>query len=340
MEAHRQRGETISVGLVKALVAALPAASLPAFWRATGLTAEVVADPEGRMTAPQLRTAWQEALALTGDALLPLKIAAAIPPGAFGIVEYVCRSAPTLGDGLTQWARFLGLHHDGLTLELITVGAQAALRVVADSAAPSGPAHEFCFATVIHHVRQHVRPAPRIVAVEFTHRALGDVAGYRAGFDAPVRFDAEYTQIVLPLAALATPTATADPALFAILQRAAEAHLQTLPVDAAFSTHVARILHELLRQHRSDIDEVARRLGTTSRSLQRRLRDEGTSFHDLRERVRAALSETYLRDGLTAGEVAFLLGYSEPSAFFRAFRRWHGTQPSRFLEQQQRKPTS
>ena len=54
---------------------------------------------------------------------LLLALAAGMPAGAFGIVEYVCRSAPTLGDGLTQWARFLGLHHDGLTLELITVGA-------------------------------------------------------------------------------------------------------------------------------------------------------------------------------------------------------------------------
>ena len=77
-----------------------------------------------------------------------------------------------------------------------------------------------------------------------------------------------------------------------------------------------------------DPDEtVAKRLGLTSRSLQRRLKDDGTSFQTLREDVRRELARRYLDDGLAIAEISFLLGFSEPSAFFRAFKRWTGETP-------------
>ena len=68
-------------------------------------------------------------------------------------------------------------------------------------------------------------------------------------------------------------------------------------------------------------------LGLTSRSLQRRLKDEGTAFQTLREDVRRELAQRYLSDGLSIAEISFLLGFSEPSAFFRAFKRWTGKTP-------------
>lgn len=74
---------------------------------------------------------------------------------------------------------------------------------------------------------------------------------------------------------------------------------------------------------------VARRLGTTSRTLQRRLRAEGLSHQQLLDEARREAAERYLRESsLAIAEIAYLLGYSEPSAFHRAFRRWSGTTPS------------
>jgi AraC-like DNA-binding protein len=65
----------------------------------------------------------------------------------------------------------------------------------------------------------------------------------------------------------------------------------------------------------------------TSRSLQRRLRDEGTSFNAVREQTRRELATRYLDDKLSIAEISFLLGFSEPSAFFRAYKRWTGETP-------------
>jgi len=90
---------------------------------------------------------------------------------------------------------------------------------------------------------------------------------------------------------------------------------------------VKRVLHEVLRTDDAQVDLVAKRLGLTGRSLQRRLKDEGTSFQTVREEVRRELARRYLDDGLAIAEISFLLGFSEPSAFFRAFKRWTGETP-------------
>ena len=68
-------------------------------------------------------------------------------------------------------------------------------------------------------------------------------------------------------------------------------------------------------------------MGMTGRSLQRRLRDEGTAFGALRDEVRRELADRYLGEGMSFAEISFMLGFSEPSAFFRAFKRWTGLTP-------------
>jgi len=82
---------SVSVLLVRPLVVALGSARLAPFWAATDLTPELVADDDARITPAQFCVAWSEALRLTGEPQLALAIAGAMPAGAFGIVEYVCR---------------------------------------------------------------------------------------------------------------------------------------------------------------------------------------------------------------------------------------------------------
>lgn len=319
---------TVSSILVRPLAAVVPADALPAFWRATGLTPPLIADADARLTAAQFCVAWAEAQRLTGDRTLALRLAAGMPAGAFGIVEYVCRAAPTLGVALRQWARYLGLLDAALTMALVDLGGDdVALRIVRESDAPAPGAHELCFAIVARYARELTAAPVRVTRVEFRHPAPRDVAPFRAAFEAPVVFGADVTQLVLPAAALAAPMRGADPMLLGILQRAAAELLAALPTDASAAAQVARVLHAQLRDADTGIDQAAAALGTTSRSLQRRLRDEGTSFNDVREQVRRELAQRYLKDGLAIAEISFLLGFSEPSAFFRAFKRWTGATP-------------
>jgi hypothetical protein len=108
------------------------------------------------LPAAQLCVAWAAAIRLTDDPNLALRIADATPPGAFGIVEYICRSAPTLRDALTQWCRSLRLLDDAVRVGLVDVDAGVALRVLIESEAPAPASHELCFALVVRHARAMV----------------------------------------------------------------------------------------------------------------------------------------------------------------------------------------
>ena len=91
------------------------------------------------------------------------------------------------------------------------------------------------------------------------------------------------------------------------------------------------ILPELLPHGRAVASEVARRLGMSSRTLSRKLGEEGTSFAEILDQFRAALAKRYLNDEtLPVSEIAWLLGYREVSSLTHAFKRWTGTTPRRF----------
>jgi AraC-like DNA-binding protein len=322
---------TVSTLLVRPLAAALAGAptALAAFLGATDLTAAMLADPDARISAAQFCVAWAEATRLSGEPQLALRLCAALGPGAFGVVEYVCRAAPTLGEALRRWVRYLNLLDDAVEVALLPPGpdGEVALRVTRESEAPAPASHELCFGLVVAQARQICARPFRPVAVRFTHRPAGEVAAYRGFFEAPVEFGAEHTELVLPRAAIDGALVTADPALLEILTRHAEHLRVSASREPPLSAQVQRALQEALRGGDGEIEVVARGLGLTARSLQRRLKEEGRSFVGLREEVRRTLAARYLDDGLAIAEVSFLLGFSEPSAFFRAFKRWTGTTP-------------
>jgi AraC-like DNA-binding protein len=138
--------------------------------------------------------------------------------------------------------------------------------------------------------------------------------------------------IELPLSLVDRALPQADPALYRVIERHAEALLAARPAPQdTTSERVQRVLIEALNANSSDVSltAVAAELRLSERSLQRRLAGEGTSFDALLERLRLDLALRYLGDqSIAIAEVAYLLGYSEPSAFHRAFKRWTGRTPS------------
>ncbi len=320
----------ISVMLVRPLVVALvqSPAALAAFWRSTDLTSEIVADAEARVSPAQFCVAWAEATRLANDPALALTIADATPQGAFGIVEYVCRSAPTLRDALAQWVRYLGILDDAVEVALVDAKDGLALRVTVESEAPAPASHELCFALVLRNAQRMVTTPLAPVTVRFTHSVSPAVAlRYRAFFGGIVELGAKRTEIVFAKADADAKLATADANLLAILVPTAQRQRASLTTDPPFVDQVKRALGRALTSDDAQLVTVASAMGMTARSLQRRLQDEGASFQSLRDETRKALADRYLSEGLSLAEISFLLGFSEPSAFFRAFKRWTGLTP-------------
>ena len=319
---------SVSALLVQPLVFALgsSAPALEAFFGATDLTPQLLSDPDARVSPAQFCVAWAEGVRLSGNPRIALGIASSIPSGAFGLVEYVCRSAPTLGDALSQWGRYLNILNDAVQVGLVEEGEHLRVRVLVDSEAPAPAAHELCFALLAMRARELTSPAVTVTRAEFVHR-VADAPAYETWFGAPVQFGAPFTPLVFPRSARGAPLVTADPSLLAILRRLADDVSSRASADPPLTAQVRRVLGSALRSNEAHIEGVAQKLGVTARSLQRRLKDEGASFQTIREDVRRELAQRYLDDDLAITEISFLLGFSEPSAFFRAFKRWTGITP-------------
>jgi AraC-like DNA-binding protein len=306
-------------------LASAPPGPLDAFYTATELTPALLADPDARISPAALRLAWHHAVRLTANPYLALHLATALPPGAFGIVEYVVRSAATAGDAIALGLRYLNIVDEVSRGEMVRGDHpdHVDLLVGADSPIP----HEASLAAVVGQARMLAGDAFRPLAVDFAHRPPGEHAVYEAFFRCPVRFGAPHTRLVLSRASLDIPLATADPNLLPILLRAADALLARCATPSTTADEVRRVLADALRTGEADVEHVAAHLGTTARSLQRRLKDEDTTFFAVRDELRRELASTYLDGGLSITEISFLLGFSEASAFFRAFKRWTGTTP-------------
>jgi AraC-like DNA-binding protein len=125
-----------------------------------------------------------------------------------------------------------------------------------------------------------------------------------------------------------------------MLQRQADEAIARLPPMDGVVLDVRRALASRVGGSDTRIQTVARTLATSARSLQRRLAAAGVSYQQLLDLARKAAAERYLTDApLSIGEVAYLLGYSEPAAFTRAFRRWNDETPQAFRLRQRSERT-
>lgn len=171
----------------------------------------------------------------------------------------------------------------------------------------------------------------------FDHPLRGDVAPYHAILGERVSFGAAFTGVRLPASALGIAVKSADPGLCAVLDREARTALTEFDSRINLSNEVRAVIAQCLPEGEPTLETVAHRLGLPVRSMQARLREGGQPFKTLVDEVRRQLAALYLqRDDVSLVDVGFLLGFSEQSAFSRAFRRWYGMAP----QQYQKSPAS
>lgn len=291
-----------------------------------------LADAEARMPLAVEERLWNLAADLTGDPLFGLHAAAAIRPGAFDVLDYAVRTAPDLRAALQRLARYNRLVHDLASFEMIPAGDAVRIehRFEGHGARPCRQAVEFTLASLVVVASQIGGEPVRALAVEFAHAAPGGIYAFRQVFGVVPRFDAPASCLVLSCEVLDRLVPAADPTLSRIVTSHAEQVLAAhVPVHEAIAAQVRRQLAEGMASGPMTLRQIAQRLHLSERSLQRRLDAEGTRFADLVDEVRRELALRYMADErLALGEVAYLLGFAEPSPFHRAFKRWTGTTPA------------
>jgi AraC-like DNA-binding protein len=306
---------------------------------AAGIDPVVAADPDERVPAARIIRLWGEAARRTGDSDFGLHLAEWLQPEEhYDVIGYVCRTSPTLGEAYRRVARYFALLHQQVTFSIQEEDHAVRVQHHVHDLSDAPPRHpvECVLATLILQGRRALGQPFAPLLVRFRHEAPASTAEHARIFGAPVRFGAPVSELVLPRALWDQPQREADARLCAVLERQAEAQLARLPAVGGLLSRVRGAIDALLASGGGEpsLEEVAARLRQSPRSLQRHLQQERTSFRAVLDDVRRDLALRHLAEQrLALSEIAFVLGFSEVSAFHRAFRRWTGKTPASWRRQ-------
>ena len=307
--------------------------------RAAGIDPTFRVSPDEPVRGSRVERLWSFAVDQTGDPLVGLHMAESYNPGALDILGYVILSCRNIGEALEKFARYARLLNDGMRVELVRDGKTAFCRCTyvegIDNYLLRAPQHaiDTTWGGLARELRRLARTPLRAKAVWLRHAApsRAQLAEYTRVMGAPVRFGAPEDRFILPSEHLDHPLPSANPALLEVFEQHARAALPAIDTEHSRADEVVRVLTQKLKGSVPALHEVALEMSMSSRNLQRTLHEAGTSYQSLLDAARRDLAIRHLANPATsAGQVGFLLGFSEPSAFHRAFRRWTGKPPSAF----------
>ncbi len=290
-----------------------------------GLSEERLLLPETRIAHETWIDLLEAARDVTNDPHFALRAAALPVPGLLHVLGHLAGSAKTAGDAYAVAARYLRVLHEGMSLALDRDGDSVACRLVTAEGLRFPPiATEFFMAKWVCYGRKIFGDVEiGLTEVRFAHAAPPETGEYLRVFRSAVIFGAGCNALVGPASILALPMANADPVLASMLEERIERLLAQFSDHPPTTRRVREWLVARLQGGDPAIGGLASDLHMSERTLRRRLGDEGTTFKRILDQVRRELAIGYVQEGaLSTGEIAFLLRYSEPSAFQRAFKRW------------------
>ena len=262
-----------------------------------------------------------------GDPTFSLTLARAAVVRNLGLFGHMVWLSGTVRDALVRAVKFYAVVTRRTTLTLDEVGPITTLRQHPVAGVARGAIlTEFPFASLALRAQRATDGRFALRAVRFRHASV-HVAAYRELFGATVTFDAAFDELELDTAQLDLPLASADPITSAALEGRAAELTAGATVRSAFLDRVRRATAATLVDDPS-LAKVGKHLGISGRTLRRHLAQERTSLRVVIDEVRREHADELLARGVSVKEIAFKLGFSEPSAFSRAFKRWTGRAPA------------
>jgi AraC-like DNA-binding protein len=264
------------------------------------------------------------------DAFLGMRLALEVDMRELGLLYYVQASSETLGQALQRLSRYVSIQHEGVHIRY-SAGKDVSIVFEYVNVGRLEDRHQIEFFVTLlvrtcrHFCNRRISPA----CIRLAHRRAGIPPDLKAFFGCEVLFGNAVDEVVYQDTIATLPLVNADPYLNLLLLKYCEEALSERSRTAkSWRSAVENAIVPLLPHGEPGIAEIAKRLSMGRRTLARRLADEGSSFKDVLERLRFDLAKRYITEpDLPIGEIAWLLGYAQPSAFHHAFKRWSGHTP-------------
>ncbi|MBA3979000.1 MAG: AraC family transcriptional regulator [Alcanivorax sp.] len=291
-----------------------------------GLNASVMGQPDLRTPHDAQEWFWQAAEEVSGDPHVGLHLGDHIPIFKGQVLEYLFLSSPTFGEGLKRALNYQRLLSDAAQGELEEDDDTVLLKQMFWSRR----LHHFneCgMVGVIKFFRFVTDGAFEPLQISFKHSAHADMQEYQRVFGCPILFDQPHTGLRFSREVMALPSAHHEPELLRLHEQLAIEQVARLEKQDLVA-QVNRLIAELLESGHANLEDVAARLGIKPRQLRTRLADAGTNFNQLVADYRCRLAKRLLGGTEESiDEIVYLTGFSEPSTFYRAFKRWVGMTP-------------
>ncbi len=302
------------------------------FGRAT-IDTEQLACPFNELNLRQYCMLFEEAAAQTGYDNFGLQFGHGFAPKRLGAIGYIAINSPTVSAGLRNLIRYFPAHQDNsiLSLEHDKDLLWLTYQIIDPRIAARRQDAELSLGMFCNIFRHALGPGWRPLEVHFEHGRPDERGEHEAKFDAPVMFGQKVNAIAFKRQDLDADMPGHDPYLYAVIEPflSERRTLRQNPEDFVTALH-----HEIklqLGDSRPSLEVLAESLGLTVTVLRRRLKEFGVGFNDLVKAARQELALRYVVDGdMPLTDVALALGYSELSAFSRAFRAWTGMSPQRY----------
>ena len=301
-----------------------------------GLDYARLRDPLARFSYPAVRDLWQLATDVTKDSCFGLTVASFWHPTTLHALGYSWLASDNLGEAFTRLVRYTRIVNTAAGGVFCIEQDEDYYKLVTDPSKyrfhPIPAAADAGVAMILIMCRSAYGDSFQPLRVLFRHGAPQDRGRFESMIGAPVEFDQENYELWMDPGVVTEPLATANPELVRINDQIVTDYLAQIDHKDIVNRVRSRLI-ERLPQGQVGEEQIASGLHLSSRSLQRKLREQGVSFKQLLDSTRRELARQYVRNSQhSLIEIAFLLGFSEPGNFTRAFKRWYGVSPSQYRQ--------
>jgi AraC-like DNA-binding protein len=324
---------TVAAGLAKGLLdlAVAKGASEAALLERAGITAAELRDQDNRIPFTKYVTLMRAGKDLTGDPALALHYGETNDMSQISVVGLIANASETMLEAFAQLNRYgrLVIEFDGGPERFRVEHNAAGLWVVDNREHPN----DFPELTESTFARMICGPRPAGVtqiakAVHVTHAAPAHRAEYERVYGVPVTFEASWNAVLIDEKWMTHRVKLQPRYVFGVLSERADALLKSLENSKTMRGRVESLLLTLLHKGDVGIEVIAEKMALSRQTLFRKLKAEGTTFEKVLDELRHRLALDYLSARkVSVNETAYLVGFSDPAAFSRAFKRWTGSSP-------------